>query len=628
MKAENDQRVLLKRVAELGKQDRSTEALSLVASALRRDELDAERCERAGRLIPKLRAQSRTGDTAVRLALLSQCTTSWIAASLIAAAWGRGGSLEVREGEYDNVIQALMSLDYQPHVIILLPWNQRLLHGADRPADQRVAEELDFWKQAWDLVAARTGAPILQAGYDWVGPGALGYRLSAAHGEVALIRRMNEGLRQALPSGAFFLDLEQVSGMMGRDRFYDPRRYFWSKQPFSEAGACCLARQLWAGVRALTTGPKKVLVVDLDNTLWGGIAGETEPLALVLGEGPDGEAYRAFQQHLKSLARRGIILAVCSKNNREDALAPFQRNPQMVLALDDFACVDTSWGPKSEGLRRIAATLNVGLDSFVFFDDNPAERELIRQALPEVEVVETPEDPAEYIRALEGGLWFEAVQLSGEDTQRSALYQRESSRREAQGAFASMDDYLTSLEMRGSVQTISDTNLQRVVQLIGKTNQFNLTTRRHSHEDLQRMLSRRDALGLVLTLEDKFGGHGLISVLLAVPVAEQPEKTLRIDTWLMSCRVIGRTAEHFLLNELVERARMRNYQALQGEFIPTRKNAMVSDLYEGLGFERVAATEGSVIYRYGLSNARPLKTFVQDRVTPSPADRQPEIPRP
>jgi FkbH-like protein len=626
MNGGTDQRNLLRKVADLGKQCRPGEALRLLSSALRQDALDAEGCERAGRLISKLRASSGDAGAPVRAALLGQCTTSWIAASLVAEAWGRGCCLEVKEGEYDNVIQELTGLDHRPHVIILLPWNQRLLHGGGRSTDRRVADELDFWKRAWDLVGERTGARILQAGYDWVGPGALGHHLSAQNeGEVGLIRRTNEELRRALPSSAFFLDLEQVSGIVGRDRFYDPRRYFWTKQPFSETGARCLARQLWAGIRALLMGPKKVLVVDLDNTLWGGVVGETGQLGIALGETPDGEAYRAFQRYLKNLSQRGIVLAVCSKNNREDALAPFQQNPQMIVELHDFACLEASWQPKSEGLRRIAASLNLGLDSFVFFDDNPAEREHIRQALPEVEVVEVPEDPADYIRALEVGLWFETVQISAEDTQRSAHYQQESYRREAQRAVISMGDYLTSLEMRGTVQPISSANLQRVVQLIGKTNQFNLTTRRHSERDVENILSQPGSLGLALTLEDKFGDHGLISVLLAVPMADRPEKALYIDTWLMSCRVIGRTAEEFFFNELSERARELGYKFLRGEFIPTRKNALVCDLYDRLGCERIAETaEGSVIYRYALWDTPPPKAFIAAlHGVATPADRRP-----
>jgi len=599
------------------KQSRGAEALRLLSNSIREGRLDAEEYERAGRLIPKLRAAAGESIAPTRILILGQCTTSWVASNLTAEACGRGSSAEVHEGEYDNVIQELMTPltpDRLPQVVVLLPWTQRLFHSdGKRSAQERIEEELSFWKQAWDLAADKTSARILQVGYDWVGPGALGHHLAGvADGEVALIRRMNEALRNAAPRGSFFLDLEQISGLTGRDRFYDPRRYFWTKQPFSETGARQLAIHLWSGVRALITGPKKVLVVDLDNTLWGGVVGETGPLGIGLGETPEGEAYRAFQRHLKALSQRGVVLAISSKNNREDALAPFEKNSQMEVSLSDFAHVEANWEPKSEDLRRISDALNLGLDSFVFFDDNPAEREQIRQSWPDVEVVDVPAEPSEYVRALQAGLWFEATELSREDSKRSSQYQQENQRRETQKAFASMEEYLQSLEMTGSVQPIDETTIQRVVQLIGKTNQFNLTTRRHSHEDVLRLLSLPDSIGLVFSLTDKFGDHGLVSVLLAVPGNGATEKTLRIDTWLMSCRVIGRTAEEFFFNSLIERARDLGYESVEGEFISTKKNAMVEDLYDRLQFERLPqTTEGVVGYRCSLSGMIPARTFIE-----------------
>ena len=420
-------RALFKQVSELSKTSAS-EALRLLAAAIRDVRLgDAEAMEKAGRLIAKYKTAAGEFAKPVRVLLLGQCTTSWIATMLPAVAWGRGSALEVHEGEYDNIIQELMSFnqDQRPHVVVLLPWTQRLFSSAgDRSIEQRTAEELTFWQQVWGLVAERTGARILQVGYDWTLPGALGHNLSGTQGEVSVVRRMNEALHAALPRGSFFLDLEQVSGMMGRESFYNPRRYFWTKQPFSEAGALRLTTHIWAGMRALMMGPKKVLVLDLDNTLWGGVVGETGPLGIAIGETPDGEAFLAFQRHVRALGKRGVVLAICSKNNREDALGPFEQNPEMALALSDFAHIEANWDLKSEGLRRIANALNLGLDSFVFFDDNPAEREQIRQALPEVEVVDVPDDPSEYVRALQAGLWFEAVEISQEDTQRTAQYQQ------------------------------------------------------------------------------------------------------------------------------------------------------------------------------------------------------------
>src|SRR5262245_5939867 len=265
-------------------------------------------------------------------------------------------------------------------VVTLLPWSKRLLDpGTQRSASERLQDERDFWERAWRLVTDRFGARIQQVGFDWVGPGASGHSLSGTtDGDVWLVRQANQLLRDSLPAGASFCDLDQIAGMMGREDFYDPRRYYWTKQPFSDAGALRLCDHLWAGIRAVLYGPKKVLVLDLDNTLWGGVVGETGPLGIELGEGPDGEAYRSFQRHLKQLAQRGIVLTVASKNNDTDARGPFLENRGMVLSLNDLAHFEAHWNPKARSLERTAEVLQLGLDSFVFFDDNPAEREHIR----------------------------------------------------------------------------------------------------------------------------------------------------------------------------------------------------------------------------------------------------------
>lgn len=610
------QQTLFKQVANLRKQSQSSEALALLRDALRRRQFDVEGIEKAGRIVQSIRAEAKDKG-AIRVLLLGQCTTSWLANTLTAVSWGHGTALAVTEGAYDNVMQELLAAgaaEDKADIVVLVPWNQRLLcDNTNRAPAERVHDECLFWQQAWRLVRDRLGARILQVGYDWITPGALGSCLGTkADGDVALVRRANDALRENLPAGAYFADLEQISGVMGRERFYDLRRYFWTKQPFNEAGTVRLAEHLWAGFRAMLTGPKKVLVLDLDNTLWGGVVGETGPLGVGLGEGPDGEAFRAFQKHVKGLSKRGVVLAACSKNNPADARGPFQENPAMILSLDDLAHFEASWEPKSQGLKRIAKALQIGLDSFVFVDDNPAERELIRQALPEVEVVEVS-DPSEYIRDLEKGLWFETVGLTDEDRQRSTQYRAENQRRDSATSFDSLDDYLTSLDMVGDVRPIDDADFDRVVQLIGKTNQFNLTTRRHSAEQVRRMLEHPATIGLSLRMVDRFGDYGLVSVILAVEESSHPG-SLQIDTWLMSCRVISRTTEEYFFNALVEESRRRGARRLIGHYVPTAKNGMVKDLYDRLGFKPAGGNNGTRAYELDVDRAAPAKTFIQTMI--------------
>ena len=419
---------------------------------------------------------------------------------------------------------------------------------------ERVEDELAFWRHAWDA-AARMGARVLQLGYDWMTPGAGGYGLAGEPGgPVDLARAATAAIRQHRPPGSYFLDLEMVSGMMGREAFYDPRRYYWTKQPFSERGTIRLAEHLFAGVRALTTGPKKVLVLDLDNTLWGGVVGETGPLGVALGESPDGEAYRAFQKHAKALSRRGIVLAVASKNNEADGREPFEKNPEMVLGLDDIAAAEINWEPKGTTIRRIAEALSLGLDSFVFFDDNPAEGEQVRQAIPEVAVVEVPAEPAEYIRALEAGLWFETAALTEADAARAEQYAVERKRRELQQTAGTMEDYLRSLEMRADVRRDRRGRPDAGGAAPGQDQPVQPDDAAALPRGRAAAVSAPDAIGVTVRVEDRFGDHGLIGVLIAVPAEEDP-RSLRVDTWLMSCRVIGRTVEEFFVVELLERAR-------------------------------------------------------------------------
>ena len=594
---------LFKTTQSLRKSGRCGEALALLRDALRRATLDAEGVDRAGRFIARELRAGEGGAKPIRVLLVGQCTTSWLTTALSAVAWGHGTTALVSEGGYDSVLQDLYAQpggEEAPDVVVLLPWSDRFLNGQG-PASGRVGDEVAFWQQAWAAVSGRLGSRILQVGYDWVIPGPLGYHMGGkAGGPVALIRELNAALRQALPEDAYFLDLDPVSGMVGRASFYDMRRYHWTKQPFSEVGARHLSEHLWAGVRALTTGPKKVLILDLDNTLWGGVVGETGPLGIALGESADGEAFRAFQRYLKDLAARGVVLAVASKNNPADAREPFEKNPDMVLTLDDFAAWEVNWEPKAVTIERISQTLNLGLDSFVFFDDNPAEREQIRQGLPEVAVVEVPEDPAEYVRALQAGLWFETTGLTGADLERVEQYAIERKRRELQQSFTTMDDYLRSLEMRAELRGMEDADLQRVVQLLAKTNQFNLTTRRHTREDVLGLLARPRSVALTLRVRDRFGDHGLVSVLIAVPEDGTEGDVLRVETWLMSCRVIGRTVEHFHFGALMDRARTLGYRTILGEFIPTKKNTPVAELYESLGFVRLPASPGEPGIRYVL----------------------------
>jgi len=286
----------------------------------------------------------------------------------------------------------------------------------------------------------------------------------------------------------------------------------------------------------------------------------------------------AFQRYLLSLTRTGALLAVCSKNNPEDALLPFREHPEMVLRERDIAVFMANWKSKDENLREIAAALNIGLDAMVFVDDNPAERSRVRQRLPEVEVVDLPADPALYVSALSRLALFETLAITGEDRQRTASIRENLERKTLESTAGSVDDYLAQLDIKVQLAPFDEANLPRIVQLINKTNQFNLTTRRRADAEVRALLAA-GAYTQAMRTSDRFGDSGLTGVLIAIPEGGG----LRVDTWLMSCRVLGRRLEEAMFAALVRYAAENHYTHITGEYIPTAKNSQVADLYTRLG---------------------------------------------
>ena len=335
-------------------------------------------------------------------------------------------------------------------------------------------------------------------------------------------------------------------------------------------------------IRSIYGKNKKGLVLDLDNTLWGGVIGDDGIDGIQLGELGDGPAFAALQHWLLELKRRGILLAVCSKNNDDTAREPFEKHPEMVLRLDDFAAFVANWENKAQNIQQIQKTLNIGMDSFVFLDDNPFERNLVREMLPDVTVPELPEDPAEVPAYLESLHLFEAVSFSEEDAARTAQYQAEASRTAAQAKFQSYDEYLKALDMKGEILPFDSFHFPRIAQLTQRSNQFNLRTQRYSESDVAAMAHDPDYFTRYMTLADRFGEHGLISVVICKKIADD---TLFIDTWLMSCRVLRRGVEECLFDAIVKMTADAGFRYLRAEYLPTAKNKMVEHFYETMGMQ-------------------------------------------
>jgi FkbH-like protein len=391
-------------------------------------------------------------------------------------------------------------------------------------------------------------------------------------------------VEQATSNDIVILDLDRPVERSGLSFWFDNAKWLQAKIEISPVAAMQYADHVSRIVASQLGLSRKCLVLDLDNTLWGGVVGDDGIENIVLGEGTGlGEAYLQIQRYVKQLKDRGIILAVCSKNEQETAKAVFTNHPEMVLSLDDISCFVANWDDKATNMLRIAGHLNIGLDSLVFLDDNPAERDLIRQSLPEVAVPELPDDPSKFVEYLSDAGYFESVTFTDDDLRRNAQYAANEERRSLEVSSQSIDDYLESLRMTIETGPFADIDLPRVSQLINKTNQFNSTTRRRTIEEVRAVASNPEYRTLQVRLSDRFGDSGLISAVILVPDEDRPD-TYDIESWVMSCRVFGRQLEHEIMNTLVNLAMHAEASFLTATYIPTPKNGLISNLYSDLGF--------------------------------------------
>jgi FkbH-like protein len=354
--------------------------------------------------------------------------------------------------------------------------------------------------------------------------------------------------------------------------------------------------------RAVQGKSLKCIALDLDNVLWGGVVGDDGLEGIRLGELGEGEAFVHFQLWLKDLRRRGILLAVCSKNDEVNAREPFDKHPDMILRGEDVSAFVANWNDKAENLRALAQRLNIGLDSIVFIDDSPFERNLVRELVPEVCVPEMPADPAEFVPCLESLNLFEATQFSDEDRRRADFYRENVLREEQLTKFEDVNDYLVSLRMGAAFERFDDHHMPRIAQLVQRTNQFNLTTVRHSAAELSAFAEDEQCFPFYATLSDRFGDNGLVSVV----VGKRSGAWLDLVSWVMSCRVISRRLEEFVLDQLVEVALAAGVEGMRGRYVPTKKNGLVSRHYERLGFRlSEELRDGTTIWQLSLDQHSP-----------------------
>ena len=574
---------------------------------------------KAAELFDRLHKQSPPPgiSRACRVAYLSNHTVLFHLPILRVLAWSEGLALEIYTSPYGALTQEVMKptsglYAFSPELVLFAnQWRDSNLPALSSDPESTVQRVLDGLKGQWDAVVSRQPCRIIQHNFDlpaWEAFGTLSQRLRG--GRQAVLRELNLRLAQMAPPQVAILDQSQVSANFGRERWQDDRAWYLAKQHPAHEALPVLAKAQLALIRAGLGLTKKVLVLDLDNTLWGGVIGEDGLGGIQLGP-PDsrGEAHQALQRYCRELKERGILLAVCSKNDEQDARLPFDRHEASVLTLNDFAAFFANWKDKVDNLQAMARRLNLGLDSFVFLDDNPAERAHVRAQLPMVAVPEITDDPAEFIRVLAAGRYFEAWSLSEEDRQRTESYAADAQREQLLRGAASEAEYLRDLHMVCTHGSFDEATLPRVAQLVGKTNQFNLTSRRHSLEELRRVSQNGKNWTQWFRLRDRLGDSGIIGVIVALADGDD---AWRIDTLLMSCRVMGRGMEQFMVQTLVAEAKKRRIDKLVGSYCRTPKNSIVADFYTTIGFQQFSATAAETVFVLAPGTAQPPALPIED----------------
>lgn len=559
--------------------------------------LNINQLHSAARLVLQLRSQRRDLSPLVpfKLGLLSNTTTDLLGPALAATALRHGLALELIEAPFNQVASEAFRPDSmlsraRPEAVLLLLDHRGLPIGQPvcdpATAEHVVEDSVAFIQAVRDSIRAESGTCCIVQTVPRPPETLLGsfdYRLAGTGRNLidAFNRRLAESLAD---SGDILLDVAGLAETVGLALWHDPRYWNLAKLSFGQALVPLYADYVCRILAAMKGKSRRCLILDLDYTLWGGAIGDLGLAGIELGQGSAaGEAYQEVQRTALQLRQLGVVLAVCSKNDDSVARLPFRKHPDMLLREEHIVVFQANWADKASNIKAIAEALDLGLESMVLLDDNPAERIFVRQSLPEVAVPELPQDPALFTRTLLAAGYFEAATLTKEDRARADYYQNNVRRVELQRESPNLESYLLSLNMVAIISPFDTVNQSRITQLINKTNQFNLTTRRYTEAAVLEFRRDPAVFTLQVRLRDDFGDNGIISAIIC---RKQPQ-LWKIDTWLMSCRVLGRKVEAAMLQELVRHARQDGARHLVGHYIPTKRNALIRDHYSELGFTKV-----------------------------------------
>ena len=562
--------------------------------------------------IKRLLKQDSTNLLEVKVALLGDTATQFLATAIKGVGVERGYNIKLFEAEYNQVERQVLDPTSDLHQFaakytVVFQSSHKLLehYGLKSEGLSELANErIQFVRTLCETIEGK----IIYFNYPEIDDTVFGQ--FANRTELSFtwqIRQLNcelMRLTQEYPN-LYICDIAALQNQFGREWMFDSSVYVSTEMVLSLDALPYVGSRVMDIICAIEGKFKKCLILDLDNTLWGGVVGDDGWENIQVGHGLGiGKAYTEFQEWVKKLKNRGIIIAVCSKNDEDKAKEPFEKNPEMVLRLDDIAAFVANWENKADNIRTIQQILNIGFDSMVFLDDNPFERNMVRENVPGVCVPELPEDPGDYLEYLYSLNLFETASYSAGDKDRTKQYQTEAKRVQAAQKFTNEADFLKSLDMVSVVEGFTPFNIPRVAQLSQRSNQFNLRTVRYTDGEIAALGASDKHVCLSFTLEDKFGDNGLICVII---MEKRDAKTLFVDTWFMSCRVLKRGMENFTLNTMVEYAKAHGFERIVGEYIPTLKNGMVKEHYTNLGFSPI----GDNLYELNIQGFEPRECYIR-----------------
>jgi FkbH-like protein len=531
----------------------------------------------------------------VKVALLGDSATQLLVQAIKGYGYEVGYNFKIFEADYDQVDMQVYDMDselYQAKAEYVIIYNsaEKLLKKFYRLGNQEkvnfAEKHIEKTANLYQTIIKNNKCKVIYFNYVEINDAVFGnFANKTASSFLYQVRKINYELMNLSMKfkNLFINDISALHNTYGQAFCTDPKITNSTDLIFTFDFLPIVAKNTIDIIQAIAGNMKKCVICDLDNTLWGGIIGDDGVENIQIGELGIGKSFTALQLYLKQLKQRGIILAVCSKNTEYIAKEPFEKHPDMILKLSDIAIFIANWENKAQNIKYIQSILNIGFDSMVFLDDNPFERNMVKSHVPDITVPDLPEDPAEYVNYLRSCNLFETASYTEEDEQRTQQYQEEAQRSIVQQQCVNEDDFLLSLNMLSDVKPFNKFSIPRVSQLTQRSNQFNLRTVRYSEEEVTAIANSNEFITIYFTLEDKYGDYGLISLIILKKQAD----ALFVDTWIMSCRVLKRGMEKFVLNRIVDLARKNGFSKIVGEYLPTVKNSMVKDHYRDLGFTKI-----------------------------------------